>query len=362
MKNLLIVLIVLNSSIVLAEKQIKLSTTQLYNLGVKMGALTAIKSVPLMDAPAKVSIPPANEYLVSTSHAGLVNKILVSSGDEVKKGQDLAVIQSPEILALQRHHLKSVNDLRLARTKFTRDEKLFKEGVIADRRWLQTKANYKVFQSHFNETQQLLEISGMSKHHIRMLEKTHKLSSQLKVVSPISGVILQKMVTAGERVDALGPLFRIANLEKLWIDIRIPQQRINNVHLGDKVELDGTTLQAEVFLLGKNVDEKNQTVLVRAEVTSGGEAIRLGQTLSVKISQTSEYPMFKVPNSALAQFKGLSYLFIRNKEGFEVKTVRVLGREAQQTIITGQIKEHTEIAIRGAVALKANFLGLGEDE
>ncbi len=358
----MIALLFWNSCIAFAGKQIILSAPQLYNLGVKMGKLTAIKSVPLMNAPAKVSIPPDNEYLVSSSHAGLVNKIYVSTGDDVKKGQLLATIQSPEVLAEQRHHLKSINDLKLAKTTLIRDKKLLKEGVISDRRWLQTKANYQVFLAHFNETQQLLEISGMSQQDIRALERKHKMSSQLKVVAPISGVILQRMVTAGERVDALGALFHIASLEKLWLDIRIPQQRIDHVHLGDKVKLDGLNLQAQVFLLGKNVDEENQTVLVRAVVESGGNLIRLGQTISVKITQTSDYPMFKVPNSALAQFKGRSYIFVRNKGGFEVKAVQVLGRDEHGTIITAKIKQGTPIAIRGAVALKANFLGLGGGE
>jgi len=359
---LMIVFLWLNSFCLFADEQITLSATQLYNLGVKMGPLSAIKSVPLMDAPAKVSIPPANEYLVSTSYTGLVKQIYVAVGDEVKKGQLLAVIGSPELLALQRHHLKSVHDLRLARTEFVRDKKLFKEGVIADRRWLQTKASYHVFKSHLHETRQLLEIAGIATEDINVLEKTLQMSSQLKLVAPISGVILQRMITAGERVDALTPLFRITNLEKLWLDISIPQQRINHVHIGDKVLLGGGNTTARVFLLGKNVNEENQTILVRAEVETGKDLVRLGQTLSVKISQTSEFPMFKVPNSALAQVQGKSYLFIRNEQGFKVQPIQILGREEQETIITGAIQENIEIAIRGAVALKANYLGLGDEE
>lgn len=362
MKKVMIAFIWLTSTAVFANEQINLSTTQLYNLGVKLGKPNAIKSVPLMDAPAKVSIPPANEFLVSTSQAGLVNRINVSIGDEVKKGQVLASIRSPELLALQRHHLKSINDLSLARTEYIRDKKLFKDGVIADRRWLQTKANYQVFNSHFNETRQLLEISGIAQSDINTLEKTHKMFSQLKIESPISGVVLQRMITAGERVDALAPLFRVANLEKLWLDISIPQQRIDHVHVGDAVLVDGMDISAKVFLLGQNVDEANQTVLVRAVVETGKDAIRLGQTISARISQTSEYPMFKVSNSALAKFKGKSYIFVRNKKGFAVKLVQVLGRQEQESIIAGDIQADSEIAIRGAVALKANFLGLGDDE
>ena len=360
--RILIILLLINSMPVMADPQIKLSRAQIYNLGVKLGKLEAIKSIPLLDAPAKVVIPPENEYIVSTTQAGLINKIMASVGDEVKKGQVLATINSPELLALQQHHLKSINDLQLAQADYARDKKLYDEGVIADRRWLQTRTSYNVFKSHLNETRQLLKISGVSQVDIKALEKTHQLSSQLKIHAPISGVVLDRMVTTGERAAALAPLFRVANFNKLWLDISIPQQRIDNVRVGDKVLIPDTEVTARIFLLGKHVNEKNQTVLARAEVVTAKSSIRPGQAVGVKIIQSSAVSMFKVPNSALAQHEGIIYLFIRTDTGFSAKPVQVVGRETKHTIITGDLLENSEIAIRGAVALKANFLGLGGDE
>jgi len=360
--RILIILLLLNSLPVLADPQIKLSMAQIYNLGVKLDKLEAIKSAPLLDAPAKVVIPPQNEYFVSTTQAGLITQIRASIGDEVKKGQVLAAINSPGLLALQQHHLKSINDLQLAKADYARDKKLYDEGVIADRRWLQTKTNYQVFLSHLNETRQLLTISGVSQADIKTLEKTRQLSSQLKILAPISGVVLDRMVTTGERAEALAPLFRVANFDRLWLDISIPQQRIEHVRVGDKVLIPDTKVTAHIFLLGKHVDEQNQTVLARAEVDVAKETIRPGQAVAVKIIQKSATTMFKVPNSALAQHKGVTYLFIRTESGFTARPIRIVGREARQTIITGDLKQGGEIAIRGAVALKANFLGLGDDE
>ncbi len=362
MKALFIIFICLNSMQLFANVQIKLSEAQLYNLGVKLGEPEVISTSPLLDAPAKVTIPPANEYIVSTSHAGLVNEILVTVGDEVEKGQLLAIINSPDLLTLQQHHLQSVNELKLARTDFLRDQKLYKEGVIADRRWLKTQANYHVFVSHLNETRQLLSIAGLSMQEIKQLEKKHILNSQLKIVAPISGVVLERDVTMGGQVDALGALFKIANLNKLWLDISIPQQRINLVHLGDKATIQSMNVTARIFLLGKYVDYENQTILVRAEIDSGLDLIRPGQTVNAQISQSSANPMFKVPNSALAQYMGVTYVFMRTKTGFIAQPVQVLGRQERKTIITGEIQENSVIALRGAVALKANFLGLGGDE
>lgn len=361
MKVLLVLVLFLNSIVTVADEQIKLSLIQMYNLGIKLGKLTAIKSTPLLDAPAMVIIPPDNEYIVSTSHAGLISQIKVAMGDDVSKGQVLALINSPELLALQRHHLKSINDLRVAKADFYRDKKLFQEGVIADRRWLQTKAMYNVYLSHVHETRQLLEISGIPTTAIKSLENTHKLTSQLTILSPISGVVLERMVTVGERAVAMAPLFRVANFSKLWFEISIPLQRIQHIRVGDKVIITDTEVMASIFLLGKHVAEKNQTVLARAEIEMGQKLLRPGQAVRVKISQSSVTPMFRVPNSALAQYQGVSYLFLRTKSGFAAKPVKIVGKEAKETIISGDLEEQSEIAIRGAVALKANFLGLADN-
>ncbi len=362
MKQVLNILLLCTSTLLFAGEQIRISEAQINNLGIQIGTPQVIHSLPLLDAPASVIIPPAHEYIVSSTQAGLANQIDVSLGDIVRKGQILMTINSPELLALQQHHLKSMNDLDLAKSKFIRDKKLYHEGVISDKRWLQTQANYQVFKAHLHETRQLLAISGFSKQAIADFEKYKKLQSQLVIRAPISGVVLKRYVKSGQRVDALAPLFQIANLQQLWLDINIPQQSIYQVQIGDRVEVIGLPITAKIFLLGQSVDSKNQTVLVRAEITQGLNLVRVGQTVNTKISKSSDKPMFKVPNSALATRAGITYIFVRSAHGFNAQPVKVLGRENQATIISAKITPQDNIALQGAVALKANLLGLGGAE
>jgi len=362
MRHFLIIILLLNSHLLWAGEQISLSEEQVHNLGIHVGQATVIHSLPLLDAPAKVTIPPTHEYIVSSTQAGLVRKINVGIGDEVKKGQILATINSPEVLALQQHHLQSINDLKLAKSDFIRDKKLYEAGVIADKRWLQTQASYQVFIAHLRETRQLLTIAGFSKRSIDRLEKNKKLSSQLVISTPISGVVLDRYVKAGQRVNALDPLFQVANLQQLWLDINVPQQHIQQVQIGDRVDIQGMPVTAKVFLLGKNVNKANQTVLVRAEINKGLTIIRAGQTVNTQISKISQDVMFKVPNSALATVSDATYIFVRNSSGFNVQAVDVLGRKNKETIIRANIAVTDQIALSGAVALKANFLGLGGND
>ena len=345
------------------HEYIKISKAQINNLDIKLSKLQPVNQVPLLYAPAKVTVPPTQEFLISASQSGLVNKLNVAIGDQVKQGQILATLLSPELLTLQRQFLKANSDRRLAKAGVNRDKKLLAEGVISDRRWQETQANYASFRSIANEAKQLLEIAGMSKIDIKKLANTRKLSSQLNVRSPISGVVLERKVVAGERIDMLAPLYRVANLDKLWLDINVPQEQIEKITLGDKVIINKSSVTAIISLLGRSVNSENQTILARAVINDESPDVRIGQTVTTQIIQSSDKPAFKIPNAGLAQIEGKYHAFIRSTEGFEVKAIQLIGTESSYSIISSdELTGQEEIAISGGITLKANLLGLGSSE
>ena len=344
----------------IADDTIIISKVQLYNLGIKLGKLQQVKQIPLLYAPAKVVIPPAQEYIISAAQAGLISKLNVAIGDSVEKGQVLAQINSPELLTLQRQYLKARSERNLGLAVYQRDKKLLEEGIISDRRWQETRTRYEGNVASVNEAHQLLEIAGMSANDIKRLARTRRLSSQLEVYSPITGVVLERMVVAGERIDILEPLYRIANLDQLWLEINIPQERISVLKLGDRVNVINTQTKAHISLLGQSVNPTNQTVLVRAIIDSKDSTVRAGQTVNSQIIQSSDKPVYKVPNAGIALSGGQAFVFSRSAQGFLIKQVEVIGKEGGNSFITGDMKSSEEIAVRGAVALKAKWMGLGE--
>ena len=362
MRVFLFLLFITHAAWLSADEKISLTAEQIENLGIQLGHCHAIQTVPLLEAPAKVSVPPNNDAIVSAPQAGLVDKIRVSLGEDVKKGQTLATLKSSELLNLELQHLQVINELQLARAAYKREKKLHQEGVIAAKRWLQAQANYTVLRSRLNETRQLLKIAGLREQDIKQLEKNHRLSSQLDIAAPLAGTVLQVYVSIGERVNALAPLFRIANLETLWLDISVPQQRINQIHVGDRVIIQDMPVSGAVFLVTRNVNSENQTILVRANIDQGLEYIRPGQSVKVQIRQHRTRPMFKISNSALASLGGKNYVFVRKGKDFFAVLVEILGRDGQDSIITGDIQADSEIVVKGTVVLKARLSGLGGDE
>ena len=353
---------------VTAENTIQISQDYFNNLGVTLGKLEAAKQIPVLTAPAKVVIPSTHEYIVSASQAGLITKLNAAMGDNVKKGEVLAQLNSPDLLSMQRLYLKAVSEMQLGSLSYHRDKKLLADGVIAERRWQETQSQYNAFVSEVSEHKQLLEIAGMTDSEIDRLGKTHQLSSQLNLHSPISGVVMERMAVAGERIDILAPVYRIANLDELWLEINIPHERIGSIKVGDQVLVENTPISAKITLLGQSVNSENQTLLARAIIVSkqelgdGQSAVRPGQTVNTQIIQAIKNTAFKVPNTAIAQNEGKSFIFIRNKEGFKVSPITVIGKQGEESIISGDLTGNEDIAINGAVALKANWLGLGSAE
>ena len=344
------------------ENFIKLSQQQVENLGIKIGKLEPASHVPLFTAPAKVVVPPAHEFIVSTSQAGLVVKMNASVGDKVAKGEVLGLINSPDLLTLQSHYLKTVGALKLASATYNRDKKLRKEGVVSGRDEQSAFSTYNAALVEANETKQLLQIAGMTTSEIKQLDGTGHLASQISIRSPISGSVIERMVVSGTHVDPMSPLYRIANLDELWLEINIPQDYIDDVKIGDKVRVENGSAEAEINLLGQSVNPENQTVLARAVIKDNPSSVRVGQKVTIQHLQTSDAITYKLPNVAIAHHEGKTYLFIRDRDGFKVSEITIRGKQADSSVISGSFSGNEDIAINNASALKAIMLGLGSDE
>ena len=349
-----IFLALLSSPIFAAENVVQLTAEHIEKLGIVQGKLVRVSEIPVLFAPAKVLIPPNNEYVVSASQSGIVNQLNASLGDEVKKGDVLAQIDSPNLLSLQSNYLKANSALQLANSAYQRDKTLAKDGIIANRRVQETQSQFNAATLDVQEAKRLLEISGGS--------ASGQLNSHLAIRSPISGVVIERMVVAGTRIDNLTPLYRVANLNTLWLEIAIPQERISDIKIGDQVDIENTEFNAEISLIGQSVNSENQTVLARAVVKNAPKQIRAGQKLNVQINQLSKQKAFKVPNTAIAQNDGKAFMFIRSAKGFDVKPVTQIGKKDDETIISGDFSGDETIALKGAAVLKANWLGLGSAE
>jgi membrane fusion protein, heavy metal efflux system len=346
---------------------IRLSQQHIDNLGIKIGKLEPASHIPLFTAPAKVVVPPAHDFIVSSALAGLVVKMNVSVGDKVTKGEVLGLVSSPDLLTHQGHYLKAVGALKLASATYNRDKNLRKEGVVSGRDEQEAFSRYNAAMVEANEAKQLLQIAGMSAAEFKQLDNTGRLVSQLNVRSPITGRVLERMVVSGARVDTMAPLYRVANLDELWLEINIPQDYVDDVKIGDRVQVENAWAEAEIKVLGQSVNPENQTILARAVIKDSQSkanqpSVRVGQKVTIQHLQTTGAEPYKLPDTAIAHYDGKTYIFVRVKDGFKLSQVTILGKQSEGSVIAGDFTGKEEVAVNNAAALKATWLGLGGGE
>jgi len=339
--------------------ELAVSIGDMENLGIELANPRLVDEVNLLQARARVLIPPANQYLVSASQPGLITRLWASPGDRIEPGQLLAEIQSPSFLALQRAFLEALNTDALAAQNLERDQQLYDEGIIAKKRLQETRTEAKVARARYNESRQLLAISGVEAAELAELAKRQKFMEVLPVRSAIAGTVLEQIAVTGQQVEALSPVYRIGDLSTLWLDIPLTQDQLAHVDIGKKVTVANSDAEfsAEITAIGSVIDPTTQSVSVRAVIPNADNRLKPGQYISVRIvaerGGAASDPVWAVPVKALVRSGTNSYLFVRSAPGFEVRKVYLLGTNEDEAYVAAGVAADTQFAVTGIAALKA---------
>jgi len=358
-KYQLFLLSILSTQLSLAD-ELKLNANQAKTLGIVSIQLPARHQGELAGMPAQVVIPGNQLFTVSTPLAALVEQTLVGVGDPVKKGQPLATLQSPALAEAQRSLLQSSTQAQLANENLARDEQLWKDGIISESRYRATESMYREANAALAERKQLLRLSGMSDADITKLQSDNLLSSQLVITSPIDGVVLEKTASFGQRLDAAIPLFKVAKMEPLALEIQAPLDSTRDLKIGAKVTVPAFGSKGKLTAIGRSLSGGNQTILLRALIQEGASNLRPGQFVEATIGTAGDaLDRWSVPNGALARIDNKVVIFIETSSGFRSETVTVISESASNSVITGSLKGDEKIAVRGVSALKASLMGIG---
>ncbi len=350
---------------VAGAQAIELDASQLGNLGVTLGQPTPVDRIPVLAATARVVIPAAAEFVVAAPQAGRVTGLTAAAGEEVTEGQVLAEVYSPEFLSLQRDYLAALGERRLAADQVRRDRELLAEGIIANRRLDESTARARAAEARYSELRQILRMGGLTDAQLRSLAAGGELLAAQTLRAPRAGTLLERLATTGERVEAMEPVYRAADLSKLWLELEVPEERVGQLVTGMPVALGGAGAgpSATIILVGRAVDPDTQMVMVRAAFTDDRPPVRPGQFLSVTVfARPAEGPsrVYAVPSAAIARSQGLSGLFVRTGLGFDFREVRILATGDGRSYVTGPLEPGDQIAITGLAALKA--LRAGSEE
>ena len=346
-----------------AGDDITLSAKQVQALGIETANLPSKQSGEVSGLPAQVVIPGNQLFVISAPLPAVVEQTLVGVGDSVKKGQPIARLQSPALAEAQRGLLQANVQSQLSNENLSRDESLLKDGIIAESRYRATKGLALEAQAALSERKQMLRLSGMSDAAIAQLQSGNNLSSLLTLTAPIDGVVLEKSANAGQRLDAAVPIFKIARLNPLALEIQAPLAYTRDLKIGARITVPAYAASGRLTAIGRSLTDTNQTILLRAMIQQGAENLRPGQFVEVSISTSANKgAQWNIPNSAISRIAGKTVVFVETPQGFHAEAINVLNEGAQNSVISGALKGDEKIAVRGVSALKSSMMGIGGGE
>lgn len=271
----------------------------------------------------------------------------------------MAHMASTGLVSLQSDFLQIVTKKQLAKKALMRDEALLKDGIIAKRRYFETQSRYQELVALQAEKKQTLQLSGMSKQAIKQLTSQRKLTNGLAIVAPFSGHVVEQMARVGQRVELAAPIYTIAKLSPLWLEINVPVEMASTMRPGMSVEVLGTEVRGKVMSLLRVLDKETQTRHVRAEVTQGADLLALGQFVEVEVKTEIKAHQFSVPRLALVRSGQMAYVFKQVKQGFEPMQVQVVSEQNGTVILEGDLQVGDAVVVKGIAALKGSWLGVG---
>jgi RND family efflux transporter MFP subunit len=366
---LLISLVSASLNIANAGEVVRITSAQIKALAITTSPIQANANANSQRLPGEIVVPVDQARIISSPQSGLIDQMLVATGQRVKQGQALAHLSSPDLVALQRDHLQALSQQRLSQNSLNRDTELYKDGIIAERRYLTSESNHAEVNALLAERRQALKLSGMSSQTIKNLEASGSYTNGITLTAPIDGIVLEQMVTTGQRVDSAMPIYRIAKLSPLWLEIHAPTQALSNIQLGMKVSIRNAEASGKVIAIVPNVNKVDQTAMVRVAIINGTASLAPGQLVEAEIAQpiTKKLNSFSVPKSAIVQINDVknanqTLIFVQTKDGYEARAIKILNNEGAQTFITGDFAGTELIVTSGTAALKAKMQGIGGGE
>lgn len=334
----------------------------------KSGIATARIAAAGMDGaslalPGNAVFPAKAMQVVSAPAAGVVEAIRVDPMDKVAAGGAIVQLRSPQLLEWQRDYVQAAVQARLAADKARRDEALFKEGIIAESRLQESRATLVTTNAALRERHQALKIAGMPEQAIAALGNAQAISPVLMVAAPRAGIVVEQFASLGQRVEAGTPLAKIAQQDKLWIELQATSEQGRQVTIGDAVQVAGCSQAGRVVAISAPLQAATQTLVVRAELPAAVSCLRPNQHVEAVVkTRAGTSGALQVPTSALVRNAGKDYVFVQEGSGFTPVAVTVEQRGGDTATVRGPLPPGGSIAVQGVSTLKGMWQGFGTGE
>ena len=340
------------------------SAEAMERVGVEVSNPESSTARPSVEAYATVDYNQNQVAKITPLVEGIVREISVVPGQTVAAGEILGTLHSPEFAEMKSRFLSAAAARKLAGLQVERERKLADKRISAASELETAEAAEEVASVDLAAARQRLLNLGLSESEIDLLASDGRPTSLLALKAPFPGTIVDRDVAVGERVEAGEPIFVLADLSTMWLELSIPSGNAVGIAPGMEVsatfsDLPDTVITAELVWIASEVDEKTRRIQARALVTAPPVALRKGLYGEARIHLGEATPSLSVPTGAIQNIDGVSFVFVRTEpELYAATRVEIApGTSAgQTTAIASGLAAGDRIVSKGSYILRSEFL------
>ena len=207
--------------------------------------------------------------IIYPEFSGILNKIYVSSGEKVVKGQLLATIQDGGL----KEQLSQLEiNYNLTKTTFERQERLWVQNIGSEIQFLQAKS---MFEAQKNGVEQLK----------KQIEKTI-------IKAPFSGTIDNVIAKEGEVVyPGRSNIMLLLNMDSMYVESNVPEKYLNSIYKGKDAKLEfpliGKYLNTSIRQAGNFINPNNRTYKIELDIPKNNLNIKPNLNTKVRVNDYS---------------------------------------------------------------------------
>lgn len=294
----------------LEEGTVVFSAEQVKTIGIEIGSIENKQLSHSLKANGVLKVPNQNKATINSLYAGIVQKILVEPGFNVKKGQVIALLSNPEFIEIQTEYLNTIHQIENATLEADRQKTLYEGNAGALKNLQAAESQLQTMKNKKSMYAKQIQLMGINPSQV----SSGKMVSELAIKSPIAGTVSSIGVEMGSYVTTTAVIAEIIDNSQLHVDLFVYEQDLPKLKNKQTIHFiltnnPGREYDAQIFSLGNNFIDGSKAVSIHAKVMGDKTGLIDGMDVTAIVS-LEDATVTAVPNEAIVSDKGSDYIFI----------------------------------------------------
>jgi cobalt-zinc-cadmium efflux system membrane fusion protein len=319
--------------------------------GIRVVPATRIKLAKSITCIARIDFDRNRFAEIRSPIPALLHRLLINTGQRVKRGRSLFVLSSARISALKAQMRASKEALAIAKVALARLLRLRRSRISTVPNVEQARLRVAQARSKLTSIQQSLRIGG-----IRILGS----AGYFRLLSPLSGMVVTRPAVIGSQAGPGVLLATIADTRKMWAILNLNEWEAPLIRVGQKVRvrvngIASRLFEGKVIWLASHVNPRTRIVQARVELKSHG-LLRANQFGRATIRVSRQVGGVTVPLQAVQKTDDGSVIFVRLKAGlYETRQVSLGRSDGHRVQLKGRLKPGEQVVTTGAFLLRTEL-------